>query len=170
MLTSRTKEPCEENTMTSFHIKPIPSEIASEVRRTRRSPGYGHPVHLELASGYGPCRACLRTFAVGKENRLLFTYNPFSGVDPYPSPGPVFVHEEDCGSFDSESVFPTDLRALPLVLEGYGRERWIVARERPAADEIEAAIGRLFANQAIEYIHIRNGEAGCFIASVDRLV
>jgi hypothetical protein len=106
---------------------------------------------------------------VGKENRLLFTYNPFSGVDPYPSPGPVFVHEEDCGSFDSESVFPADLRTLPLVLEGYGRERWIVARERPAADDIEAAIGQLF-NQAIEYIHIRNGEAGCFIASVNRLV
>jgi hypothetical protein len=154
--------------MTSFRIKPIPSEIASEVRRTRRAPGYGHPVHVELAGGYGPCRACLRTFAVGEENRLLFTYNPFSGVDPYPSPGPVFVHEEECDPFDAESLFPADLRTLPLVLEGYGRDRWIIARERPVADEIEAAIGRLFANQAIEYLHIRNGEAGCFIASAER--
>lgn len=154
--------------MTSFRIKPIPSEIASEVRRTRRAPRYGHPVHIEVANGYGPCRACLRTFAVGKENRLLFTYNPFSGVDPYPSPGPVFVHEKDCNPFDAESLFPAGLRALPLVLEGYGRDRWIIARERPTADEIEAAIGRLFANQAIEYIHIRNGEAGCFIASAER--
>ena len=154
--------------MTSFRIKPILSEIVSEVRRTRRAPGYGHPVHVELAGGYGPCRACLRTFAVGKENRLLFTYNPFTGVDPYPSPGPEFVHEEECDPFDAESLFPADLRTLPLVLEGYGRDRWIIARERPMTDEIEAAIGRLFANQAIEYIHIRNGEAGCFIASAER--
>lgn len=154
--------------MTSFHVRPIPVEIVSEARQTRRSPRYGHPVHVELATGYGPCRACLRTFAVGKENRLLFTYNPFSGVDPYPSPGPVFVHEQACVPFTSDSVVPEDLRELPLVLEGYGRDRWIIARERPLPEQIEAAIERLFSNQAVEYIHVRNFEAGCFIAAVER--
>lgn len=154
--------------MTSFHVRPIPAETVSEARQTRCSPGYGHPAHVELATGYGPCRACLHTFAVGKESRVLFTYNPFNGVDPYPSPGPVFVHEEECVPFASDSVFPEDLRTLPLVLEGYGRERWIIARERPLPEQIETAIDRLFSNQAVEYIHVRNFEAGCFIATVER--
>ncbi len=154
--------------MTSFQVRPIPAEIASEVRQTRRSPRYGHPAHIELATGYGPCRACLRTFVVGKESRLLFTYNPFNGVDPYPSPGPVFVHEEECAPFALESAFPEGLRTLPIIFEGYGRDRWIIARERPSPDQIEAAIDRLFSNRAVEYIHIRNLEAGCFIATVER--
>jgi len=154
--------------MPSFHVRPIPTEIVSEARQTRRSPGYGHPAHVELATGYGPCRACLRTFVVEKESRLLFTYNPFNGVDPYPSPGPVFVHEEECAPFAENSVFPKDLRALPLVLEGYGRDRWIIARERPLPEQIEAAIERLFGNRAVEYMHVRNFEAGCFIAAVER--
>ncbi len=154
--------------MTPFQVRPIPAEIVSEARQTRRSPRYGHPAHAELATGYGPCRACLRTFAVGKESRLLFTYNPFNGVDPYPSPGPVFVHEEECAPFASDSNVPEDLRTLPLMLEGYGRDRWIIARERPLSDQIEAAIERLFSNRAVEYIHVRNFEAGCFIATVER--
>jgi len=31
-----------------------------------------------------------------EEERVLFTYNPFHGIDDYPSPGPVFVHRDVC--------------------------------------------------------------------------
>jgi len=57
---------------------------------------------------------------------------------------------------------------LPLTLEAYGRDRWMVARERPAAEDIEAAIDRLLGHPAVAYIHIRNTEAGCFIARIER--
>ena len=63
---------------------------------------------------------------------------------------------------------PVGDRDLPLTFEGYGRERWIVARERVADGEVEPALQRLLANADVEYVHVRNTEAGCFIALVER--
>ena len=154
--------------MSGFCVFPIDATLADAVRSTLKSPQYGHPAHAELANGYGPCRSCLRQFHAGEERRILFTYNPFEGVDTYPSPGPIFIHAESCKPFDDGSAFPPELRTLPLTLEAYGKDRWILARERPRDPEIETAIVRLFASPAVEYIHIRNTEAGCFIARIER--
>ena len=67
--------------MIAFHIQALPETIAQAARAAQASPQYGHPAHVELARGYGPCRSCLRRFHTGEENRLLFTYNPFDGLD-----------------------------------------------------------------------------------------
>lgn len=153
--------------MPSFQVVPIPSRVAEAVRETLRAPGYGHPAHVEVAPSYGPCRACLRTFHVGEEERVLFTYNPFHGIDDYPSPGPVFVHRDACEPWSGDG-FPPELRALPLMLEGYGAGRWLVAREPVSDGGVEDALGRLFAHPAVTYVHVRNAEAGCYIARVER--
>lgn len=150
-----------------FRVVGIPADLASQTRATLKSPQYGHPAHVEVAKGYGPCRSCLRTFETGREERILFTYDPFAGLDPYPSPGPIFIHRDECPAWDA-AAFPPALLPLPLTLEGYGQDRWIVARERVADGEVEAAIGRLFGSLEVHYIHVRNTEAGCFIARVER--
>lgn len=153
--------------MTRFRVIAIPDEVASKARNTLKSPQYGHPAHVETAKGYGPCRSCLKTFRQGEEQRLLFTFNPFEGLDSYPSPGPIFIHRDVCRRYE-EAVFPAALRELPLTLEGYGPGRWLVARERVAHGDVEGTIARLFAHAAVEYIHVRNSEAGCFIAHLER--
>ncbi len=152
----------------TFRTLPIPSDLADAARRERRSPQYGHPAHLETASGYGPCRLCLDTFRVGEEQRLLFTYDPFAGIDDYPSPGPIFVHADGCSPFAAPRGFPESLRPLPLILEGYAAGRWVVARERVTTGEVEAAADRIFEHDAVAYIHVRNAEAGCYIARLER--
>jgi hypothetical protein len=154
--------------MAGFRVLPIPSALAEEVRSTLKSPQYGHPAHVELAAGYGPCRACLKQFRTGKEDRILFTYNPFQHLDDYPSPGPVFIHAKACPNYDEPQSFPEELRSLPLTLEAYGENRWIIARERPSAAEIENSVERLLQTSGVRYIHIRNTEAGCFIARIER--
>jgi hypothetical protein len=154
--------------LAGFRVLPIDSKLAEAVRNTLKSPQYGHPAHVELAAGYGPCRACLKQFRTGEEERILFTYNPFQGLDEYPSPGSVFIHAESCSSYDEPQVFPEELRPLPLTLEAYGENRWIVARERPSAHEIESSVERLLQTSGVHYIHIRNTEAGCFIARIER--
>ncbi len=154
--------------MAGFRVLPIAPALAEEVRSTLKSPQYGHPAHVELATGYGPCRACLRQFRTGEDDRILFTFNPFQGLDEYPSPGPVFIHAKSCASYDKPQIFPEELRSLPLTLEAYGENRWIIARERPSADEIESAVERLLHTSGVRYIHIRNTEAGCFIARIER--
>ena len=153
--------------MSLYDVIAIPENLAQKVRTTLKAPGYGHPAHVEAASGYGPCRLCLKKFREGEEDRILFTYDPFRGLDSYPSPGPVFIHRDGCPAYEDEG-FPTELRDLPLTLEAYGPDRWIVARERVADGEVDAAIGRLLAREEVGYIHVRNTEAGCYIARVER--
>jgi hypothetical protein len=157
-----------EQEMSTFIVKPIEASVSDQVRESLRSPQYGHPAHAEVAAGYGPCRSCLNVFRAGEDRRLLFTYDPFAGLDSYPSPGPIFIHEDRCSPYDQASIFPPGLRKLPLTLEGYGDGRWLFARERPADAEIEQAINRIFANRDVTYIHVRNTEAGCFIARIER--
>lgn len=154
--------------MAGFRVLPIDSALAEKVRSTLKSPQYGHPAHVETAAGYGPCRACLKQFRTGKEDRILFTYNPFENLDSYPSPGPVFIHAKSCPVYSEPDQFPEELKSLPLTLEAYGDNRWIIARERPAADEIEGSVERLLQTSGVHYVHVRNTEAGCFIARIER--
>lgn len=154
--------------MTPFRVAALPDSIAEKVRNTLKSPQYGHPAHVETANGYGPCRSCLQTFRQGEEQRLLFTFNPFEGWDAYPSPGPIFIHHDPCPRYE-EQGFPAALRELPLMLEGYGRARWLVVRERVVRGDVEGAINRILSHAAVEYIHVRNAEAGCYIARLERV-
>jgi hypothetical protein len=150
-----------------FAVEALPRELTSAARTTMRSPQYGHPAHAETARGYGPCRSCLRQFVINAERRLLFTCNPFDGLDAYPSPGPVFVHEQECDPWEGDG-FPPELRTIPLVFEGYGASRECIAIERPEEDGIEDAIDMILSNANVRYIHIRNAEAGCYIARIVR--
>ena len=107
--------------MRSYRIQGIDDSIATAVRESMKSPQYGHPVHTEIATGYGPCRLCLQTFEVGADERLLFTYQPFTDPAALPAPGPVFIHRAPCERYDGPDL-PAALRSLPLVLEGYGAD------------------------------------------------
>lgn len=98
--------------------------------------------------------------------RILFTYNPFDGLDPSPSPGPVF-HEENSGSYAGNG-FPEEMRSIPLVLEAYGDERSLVAQECVRDGVREPTIEMLLARSEVHYRQVRNLEAGCFIATVRR--
>ena len=58
---------------------------------------------------------------------------------------------------------------LPLFLEGFGRGTWTVRREPVDAATMEADIAAMLRDPAIELLQIRNAEAGCFIARVERV-
>jgi hypothetical protein len=151
----------------SLRFLPIEPAIADRVRQELRSPQYGHPATVERAKGYGPCRQCLRTFLTGEEDRILFTYNPVPKDAGLPDPGPVFIHKDACAPFADEAL-PADLVALPLFLEGYGEASGLVRRERVVDGDVVAAAAKLLADPAIDYLQLRNAEAGCFIARVER--
>jgi hypothetical protein len=46
--------------MSTYQVVALPEELASEVWATLKAPRYGHPAHVEVATGDGPCRSCLR--------------------------------------------------------------------------------------------------------------
>ena len=153
--------------MAVFRYSGISEAVASEARQTLRSPQYGHPAHREVARGYGPCRLCLHTFSIDQEDRLLFTYQPFLEAGSLPAPGPVFVHAEPCERYDA-LAFPPDFRELPLVVEGFRANGTLVVQHRVEAESPEQVVARTFASADVAFAHLRNGEAGCYMARIER--
>lgn len=152
----------------SFKIVPIMSEIARSVRENMKSPQYGHPAFADVAKGYGPCRQCLKTFVKDAEERILFTYNAFENLSDLPLPSPVYIHKKECKSFDANG-FPADLIDLPLLFEAYAEASELVKRESVSRKDIENQISAIFGISDVKFINIRNAEAGCFVARIERI-
>lgn len=150
--------------MRRYRISGISESLAETVRSTLRSPQYGHPAHVETAAGAGPCRQCLKPFREGEEQRILFTYQPFPSP-ALPAPGPVFIHRDSCERYD-ELGFPEELRRIPLVLEGYDVGGMLLSQRRVGEMPVEDLLKEQLAEPGVEYLHLRNAEAGCFIARV----
>jgi hypothetical protein len=155
--------------MMTYRVVAIPTSTAEKVRSTRTSPGYGHPAHGEVAQGYGPCRHCLRTFRVGEERRVLFTLDPFYGLESLPLPGPVFIHEEPCERYPEDGGFPSDLTAHPLTLNAYGRGRRLRVQEYVTDGDVETPLAALLARPDVDYVHVRDTSAGCYDLRIERV-
>jgi hypothetical protein len=152
---------------TRFVVKALPQEVAIYVRENGRDPIWGHAAVTERATGFGPCRLCLRTFREG-EMRMLFTYDSYEGVAEFPQPGPVYIHEDDCERYDGEG-FPPDLRALKLTFEGIAAGPMVTALERTHGGGAEDVIERLLNDRGVDFVNVRNTEAGCFVTRVHRV-
>lgn len=146
----------------------IPTSVANAVRETKVSPRYGHPAYTDLASGYGPCRHCLRTFRIGEEQRILFTYDPFQAVGDPPLPGPVFIHEAPCARYPEHAGVPEELKAHALTLDAYAGSRILVTEVHISGEATEPELQRLLAREDVEYIHVRDRSAGCYDFRVER--
>lgn len=151
----------------NYKVIPIPAEIAENVRKNMISPQYKHPAFASIATGYGPCRSCLKVFNEGREERILFTYNSFEGLADLPLPGPVFIHKNGCQEFAGEG-FPPDLIGLPLLFEAFGENSELIEREQIESDELDSQILELLALESVKYINLRNSEAGCFVARIEQ--
>lgn len=151
-----------------FIVRGMTQDLADEVRRTGLSPGYGHPAHIEVARGTGPCRCCLEPFVIGRDARTLFTYRPTGDADSLMAPGPVFIHAKHCSAW-SGTGFPDALRVLPLAFEARAAGSLVTAFSARGEENAEAQIERLFAETQSQWIQLRHAQAGCHIARIDRL-
>jgi hypothetical protein len=154
--------------MTDIKIIAIPTEIARSVRVTSLSPRYNHPAYTEVAKGHGPCRHCLRPFQVGQEQRTLFTYDPFAGLESVPLPGPVFIHTDVCERYPEYGGYPPELAAFPVILNLYARGPKLLDQLFAGSGEAEPRIRQLLADPQIDYIEVRDRNAGCFDFRVER--
>jgi len=158
----------KEINMQSIRVVAIPSEVAQEVRSTMRAPVYGFPAHKELATDAAPCRHCLRTFKVGQDYRILFTYDRFAGVESLPQPGPVYIHADPCPRYTEDAGFPEELRGSPRTIEAYGRGRQLLAQEHVRDGKPGEAIQRFFARPDVDYLQVHSTIAGCFTFRIER--
>jgi hypothetical protein len=154
--------------MIPFRVIAIPTEVAAQVRSSLKAPRYGHPAHTEIATGHGPCRHCLRAFQVGADQRILFTWDSFTGIEQVPLPGPVFIHATPCQRYPEESGYPQDLLRHAAVLNAYARGQHLVAQLHAANGSHASAIEQLLARADVDYIEVRDKEAGCYDFRIER--
>lgn len=152
----------------SYKVVSIPDEISSNVRETLISPQYRSlTANVSLANGYGPCRSCLQVFDEGRDLRIYLTYNSFDGLSNLPDPGPVFIHKDECERFQGDGV-PPDLLKLPVLLEAFAEQSHLVSRRLMDVTTVDHQISATFADPRVRFINLRNADAGCFIARIER--
>lgn len=154
--------------MNRLKIVPMAAETAERVRQTMKAPGYGFPAHREVAAGRAPCRQCLRLITPKEQELILFTYDAFAGQSVPPMPGPVFVHAENCATYEGHGRIPEEYRGQPLTFEAFGGNRERLAEKRVHGGGEDAELRRLFERQDTEYVHVRSTSAGCYLFRVER--
>lgn len=143
------------------------SPVAAQIRRTMTSPFGNLPAWSSVATGYGPCRSCLETFRESEEERVYVTYDPFDGISDLPLPGPVFIHTKPCQEY-SAAEFPHQLFSIPILFEGYGDHSRLMLTEPMEEKRLGEQIESILAAPGVNFIHLRNAKAGCFIARIVR--
>jgi hypothetical protein len=154
--------------MNTFRAVAIPTEMAESVRATMKSPKYGFPAYREVAAGRAPCRHCLELVKLGREESILFTMDAFHGLNVPPSPGPVYIHSENCCRYDGTGAIPEVYRGRLLTLEAFGADRKLLAEVRATDSREEAIADEMMQNLEVQYINVRSTEAGCFLFRLER--
>jgi Protein of unknown function (DUF1203) len=154
--------------MNEFCIYPLPNWVSAELKKTMRDQ-FGNEPKLEQAqSRRSICRRCLRRFNPG-ERRLLFKYRPFQKEGVFAEAGPIYIHETDCRP-EAEILtgYPTEFRELPLLLRAYTRDDGQVDSKLIKDGDAETVIDTFFADREVAYLHLRDGESGCYYARIER--
>jgi hypothetical protein len=146
----------------------IPTDVVTEVRETLKAPRYGFPAHSELSSDQAPCRHCLRLTTPSVDQRILFTYDCFDGVETLPLPGPVYIHANGCERYNEQGGFPEEIRTRKITFNAYGEGRRLMGQRYVEDGMVDTAIEELFANQDVRYLHVRSTPAGCYTFRIER--
>lgn len=159
--------------MRNFKIVPLAAAYVQKIKSTLQD-DFGRPVTGQVATGFGPCRVSLKPFEVGKDERLLFSYSPFAINNAFNQPGPVFIHKKDVEPYKDIFKFPEEIKAdktnFPLTLLGYTRDQQMIFTKLVGDADVDELIEEtLNQKPAIEYLHARNAEAGCFICKIERI-
>jgi len=154
--------------MSKFLIRPLPEQVYAALKDAMRDQFGNKPKLEEAQSRRSICRRCLHRFNPG-EKRLLFKYRPFEKEGVFAEAGPVYIHENDCRP-DAEilTAYPDEFRELPLLLRAYTREDAQVDSELIRDGDAEKTIEKFFGMLEVAYIHLRDGESGCYYARIER--
>jgi hypothetical protein len=117
--------------------------------------------------GRYPCRVNLENAPLG-QSLLLVNYQHQDAATPYRSSYAIYVNEAARETCQLRDALPPVLRSRPIALRAFDSAGMLVGCELALNDDVEAVIGRQFANPAAAYLHAHNAAPGCFAARIDR--
>lgn len=115
--------------------------------------------------GY-PCRISLTDSQPGDE-LLLVNYEHHPVDSPYRMRFAIYVRRGE-ETYDAVDRVPEQLRLRQLAVRAFDSSAMMVGWELVDGRELEAAIGRLFAEPRAAYLHVHYAAPGCYAARVDR--
>jgi len=118
-------------------------------------------------TGRYPCRVTLEDAKPG-ETLLLINYQHQDADTPYRSNYAIYVNEAATRTRRLAGELPTVLRNRQIALRAFDEAGMLIGAELALADDVDAAIGRQFANPDAAYLHAHNAAYGCFAARIDR--
>ena len=150
----------------SFHIVPLPTEIADAARRAVNAGAADHALITVDSPGSSPCRHCLRWAQPG-ERVILFPYSAIPPGHPYSETGPIFVHANECQRYSLPNEYPADFRN-GRVFRAYDSNYNIIDAQALNGSEPEVVIESLFQNPDTAFVDVRSITRGCFTFRVQR--
>lgn len=159
--------------MKQFKVVPLSEEYATKIRELKKD-DFGHEVIEQVATGLGPCRVSLKPFVPGKDVRLLLSHSPFAIENAFNQPGPIFISKKDVEAYKDIHHFPPEIKSdkvnFPLSLIGYSKDQKMIFTKLVGDDDVDVLIPKIFEeNSKIEYLHVRNAQACCFICKIERV-
>jgi len=102
-------------------------------------------------------------------SKLVLAYRPFEEPQPYAEVGPIFLHADECLSYEAGALPVWFAYLTPAVIRGYGSDHWIKYETGAvvSGDELTAACQKILADLEVAYVHIRS-KFNCFQCRVDR--
>ena len=150
----------------SFHIVPLPTEIADAARDAVNAGAADHAVITVDSPESAPCRHCLRWAQPG-ERVVLFPYTAIPSGQPYSETGPIFIHADKCQPYSATNEYPADFRN-GRVFRAYDSSYNIIDAQVMDGSEPEVVIESLFQNPDTAFVDVRSVTHGCFTFRVQR--
>jgi hypothetical protein len=154
----------------SFRISGLPAEAFAPFFAMSDAELAAHGATRQIADdrepGY-PCRISLTDSQPGDE-LILVNYEHHPVASPYRMRFAVYVRRGEA-RFDAVDEVPAQLRCRTLALRAFDAGAMMVGWELVEGRDLEAAIGRRFADPRAAYLHAHYAAPGCYAARVDRL-
>ncbi len=123
-------------------------------------------VVADSAPGF-PCRVSLADAEPG-ETLILAPFEHLGGNTPYRQTHAVFVREGVAQARPAPGEVPLVLRRRLLSVRAYDAARQMIAADVIDGEATAATLDAMFADPAVDVIHLHNARPGCFAAAAER--
>ncbi len=119
-------------------------------------------------AGAFPCRVSLADADVGDE-LILTNYAHLDQRSPYRASHAVYIRKGVAQATPKPGEVPAALASRLLSLRAFGRDHMMTNADVVDGKALAHGLRDMFADPAVDYVHIHNAKQGCFAASATRL-
>ena len=114
-----------------------------------------------------PCRVSLRDAEVG-ETVLLMNYEHLDAATPYRASHAIFVGEGASPAALNRNEIPESIRNRLISVRAFDAAGMMRDADVVEGEALAPVLQEMFADQAVDFLHLHNAKRGCYAARVDR--